>query len=555
MLALIAHPYDPDLETNIQGPPYPFGDALDLDGSMTFSVIGGETVVYMADTAYTTAPSDTPANTHFPAVLLTPFSYEEKLFEGMEPEGRTQGGFGDIVIANGAARDGTAWLDDKLHLGWDGRDLLLYRGQPGAAFSTFELVAKLTCDGLEWNEDTVSLRLRNGQAAFEQPIDRPRYGGTGGTDGGSDLAGKGMPVALGHKPFNVSPVLVDAANLIYQFHHGTNTATYPLPGTFSVRDKGVGLSLEAGFDGGESYGSLISDPPAAGEFSYSMVSGLIGLGASPDGRVTCTPDVGTEPPVAITPATLGEIIEVLVTEYMGAGNFADTRLDTAAFAQLDADYPHPIGYYVGPDEEPSAGEILDRLMGGARGYWRVRLDGTFTLGLLAAPSGTADHTIDASEIEGPIRRLHCMPSWSRKIGYRRNWTVQSADEIASSVAADDRALYAALYTYAPVEDQALRNAHLLARDVTVESYLTGTDAATNAATEAARQQALFGTERDIYEIDVVGDPFGFELGELVDITGVTRFGWSDPKKLRIIGRSVDDPGDGFTARVTLRLWG
>src|SRR3546814_9129541 len=115
----------------------------------------------------------------------------------MEPDGRTRGGFGDIRIWNGASRGGAGWLDAYLHHGWDGRDLLLYRGQKDAAFSTFELVAKLTCDGLEWDENTISLRLRNGAATFDQPIDRLRYDGTGGAAGDADMAGRLAPVMVG----------------------------------------------------------------------------------------------------------------------------------------------------------------------------------------------------------------------------------------------------------------------------------------------------------------------------------------------------------------------
>src|SRR3546814_9291770 len=105
MLVLVAHPYDETIEAEISGPPYPFGDDLDISGDMTFSLFGAETTVYMADSDYVSAPTDVPPNTHMPAVLLNPFNYQELMFEGMEPAGRTRGGFGDIRIWDGGARE------------------------------------------------------------------------------------------------------------------------------------------------------------------------------------------------------------------------------------------------------------------------------------------------------------------------------------------------------------------------------------------------------------------------------------------------------------------
>jgi hypothetical protein len=46
------------------------------------------------------------------------------------------------------------------------------------------------------------------------------YAGTGGVDGGADLAGKRKPLCFGN-PRNVSPVLLVPSLLIYQVHDGS----------------------------------------------------------------------------------------------------------------------------------------------------------------------------------------------------------------------------------------------------------------------------------------------------------------------------------------------
>ena len=71
---------------------------------------------------------------------------------------------------------------------------------------------------------TVQVALRDASYYLERQVPRNLYGGTGGLDGEVGLAGQAKPLVFGGPTDavikNMTPVLVDPANLIYQVNDG-----------------------------------------------------------------------------------------------------------------------------------------------------------------------------------------------------------------------------------------------------------------------------------------------------------------------------------------------
>lgn len=366
VLCLLARPYDPTRTIALAGPPVPAGVAA-AGAELDFTYNGGEVELPLSDAGFTSAASDTPPATHFPPRLLSPFNFRAALFEGDEPAGRSKPGFGDIRIENS---DGV--LDGYMAQGWDGRDIALWRGEKLAAFSTFTKVFAGTSAGIEWSDSELIVRLRDGQQVFEKPIQSLVYGGAGGMDGGADIAGKYRPQAYG-RVFNAPAVAVDPVTLLYQVHDRALLAID------AVRDKGVALS--AGVDHGDS-ADLLAASIAAGDFDTCLAEGAFRLGASPAGTITCDLRGDAEGGYV---ETTGGIVRRIVTTRLGGESFSDpAEIDTAAFAQIEVDQPAAVGFWVGPEPMPT-GDVLDRLMTGAGGYWQTGLDGQISLAVLKAP--------------------------------------------------------------------------------------------------------------------------------------------------------------------------
>lgn len=530
VLCLLARPYDPTSVVNLAGPPVPAGVAA-AGAELDFTYSGGEVELPLSDAGFTSAPGDTPAATHFPPRLLSPFNFRAALFEGDEPAGRSKPGFGDIRIENS---DGV--LDGYMAHGWDGRDIAVWRGDKSAAFSTFARVFAGTSAGIEWSDSELIVRLRDGQQVFEKPIQSLVYGGGGGMDGGADIAGKYRPQAYG-RVFNAPAVPVDPVTLLYQVHDRALLAID------AVRDKGIALS--AGVDHGNS-AALLAASIAAGDFDTCLSEGVFRLGGSPAGTITC--DLRGDAAGGYVETT-GGLVRRIVTTRLGGESFSDpAELDTAAFAQIEVDQPAAVGFWVGTEPLPT-GDVLDRLMTGVGGYWQTGLDGRISLAVLKAPAGAPAVTIAAGEIVASpsIRRRGLLPVWVQRVAWKTAWLAQSPDDLAGGVSAADRATYGAPARYARAQVSTVRTKHRQAREVETAALFA---LEFDAAAEAARRATLYGARRDIYRVAVARSAWDFAMGQEVAITGFARFGFADPEYFIVVGIEIDVK----TARTVLDLW-
>jgi hypothetical protein len=344
----------------------------------------------------------------WPRRLLTPLNMETTVFTGE---------FGGAVPTFGNLQ---VWLDggdqDAL-LGyyWDGRDVLVYRGDETAAFGSFDLAFKGAAKAVSWDRSVLQVSLSDYGEAVQKPVQTTLYAGTGGNEGGADLTGKPKPLSFG-KPRNLEPVLLNAAYLVYQFH---SRAAQAVDAAF---DGALPLTFSADY---ANYAALVAATVAAGGYATCLAEGLVRLGAPPVFVVTL--DVQGDNTGGLV-TTAGDIIKRIAVDFAG---LVSGDIDTAAFTALNTANSAACSLYVSSGETPSSADLFTALMVSVGGFWTFTSARKLTVRQLAF--GTSAATITEA-LCWDVRRAETPPPyWRRRMGCATSWRVQSENEIAGGV--------------------------------------------------------------------------------------------------------------------------
>jgi hypothetical protein len=372
----------------------------------------------------------------------------------------------------------------------DGRPVRVLIGPADGDYADFGLYFSGVFDRGTVTDDSFRIQLSDGMARLELPVQSNTYGGTGGLDGGADLKGKPKPLCWGAVA-NVSPVLVDAVNLIYQVHDG---AIQDVP---AVRDRGVALTRVLG-------------APAPGEYQPDLATGTFRLGAAPDGKVTCDVE-GDAPPAGYTDRT------AVIAQRILASKLYTSEIDTTAFANLDGVAIAPVGYYIGA-ESVTAAEVLDELLTGIGAFGGFSRTGTFTTAIIDAANGAPAASFNNQDIielsREPLPAAVDPIAWRVAVAWGRNYTVQP--DLAALATDADRSFAAEPHRVAAREDVAIKSRHLLARDYGTRPALFR-DAA-DAEAEAARLFSLWGVSRRLLRVTVPLHGLLADIGSVVHLS-------------------------------------
>ena len=162
---------------------------------------------------------------------------------------------------------------------------------------------------------------------------------------------------------------------------------------------------------------------------------------------------------------------------------------------------------------------------------------------LAYPSAAND---TESRLDEPAMTDYQPPRRATLMGWRRNYTPMSANQIAGAAAADAAILQAAS-RLVTADDPWVSSGYPTAPVVTVAGGFSSQSAAT---LEANRQMRLLRARREVFEIPAVLDPFGDYAGRVLSITGAERLGLGSAWRGFCFGVAVNGG-----AKVTLKLWG
>jgi hypothetical protein len=482
-----------------------FGDAAFCDGAAAAS--GGVMTQRFSTHGYTTQAADTPARTW----------YDGRLSDGVTVDRRIAGrsGIGGLVTVYAEAslvnQDGE--LDTLLtDYAIDGRAARIYFGRADGAFSDFGLLFGGVVQSAVIGTDAVQLKFSDGAARLASTvINKTSYLGTGGLEGGADLAGKAKPRGWGHV-FNISPPLVDSANLIYQVNDG------PISDVPAVYDRGVALAKVAGV-------------PAAGQYQVNTAAGTFTLGGTPAGTVTCDALLDASDAGYIN--TVSDIVMRVLVDLVG---LYSTEIEPASFAQLKADAPAEVGIWC-VDGTTTCDQVIDELLFGIGAFGGFNRRGDFSVGLVSAAAGAPVMTLTSENVIDVTRETLPAPVdptvWRTSVAYQKNYTVQN--DLAGAVTAARRTFAAQALRVSTADDLAIQTRHLLAQEYVNDAGCYAQSA--DADAEALRLFDLWAAPRALYDIKARPDALVCDLGTVIYLN-YPRHGFAAGKFMRVLSHTV-----------------
>lgn len=469
--------------------------------------------VYLSDRGYVSEPTESPANTYFDPRVISALNFQRSMFTTGKLGGQSFPSFGEIVLANA---DGG--LDDFATYAWDDREVEVKVGEKGANLSQHFTIFKGQSKSVDFDDLIVRVIIRDGQDKFTRTFPPNTYAGTGGNEGSAIMEGLPKPICLG-QVFNITPVLVDEANDVYQVHDG------PIE------------SIVAVYEDGQENASFTADL-ANGRFTLTGGGGGGGGGGS-QGNITA--DVKGAKPGGSYKETAGDIMRFVATEYGGLTDPGD--LDTASFTALNTANSATVGCYYSKRAEILS--VLDDLANSVGAFYGFDRSGLFSVGRIEIASGSADLELDSTNIITLERLPTETPTSTVVFQYKKNFTVFDDNTLATNPS--DRDFFLRESAQVTDEDTAVAAIYPNAQFLEVESKMIDSSAA---STESARLLALYKVQRNIYRIRCKAQPFTIKLNDVVKIT-FARYDLTAGKLFRVISLFED----AAINEVELELWG
>lgn len=469
---------------------------------------------------FTTAPTDTPANTFYEGRIKQPGNIQRSTFSNQRTFGQSQISFGEVTLTN---YDGG--LDALLNYAFTGRAITIKLGNmadDGTPPNTWTTIIRGSLEQAELSWQEVTFRVRDRQLDVAKPIQQTRFAGTGGMEGGTNLTGKPKPLVFG-SVLNIDPPLVDATRLIYQVHSGSTVTSIA-----NVYDRGAKLTAGAVYT---SLADIQANVPAAG--TYRVWNDTTGcyfrIAANPTGMITADVVRGA----TVANRTVGQLFSQILQQ----AGIVSGDISAADITALDAVAAYDTGVYAGHDNDVTALQLLDDLTPSVGAWYGTDAAGTFRIGQIVLPTGTSVGTLTTTEIL-KIERIASrdagagIPAWKVKVGYQRLY--ETLPDLTNTATVADKSYFAEEYRRVEASDATVKTAYILSPELEFETQLL---AQADATSEASRRLTIYKSRRDMYQVTVRVDTTLaglLDLGKIVTLQ-IDRFGMSAGKKFLIIG--------------------
>jgi len=500
-----------------------FGHGVRPHGTLSRTpptLLANTTKILASDIGYRTAPTDQGGPIAYPPLLTD--AYQIDVGMTLDPS-RTSAAaaWGSILLANPNGQfDPIIGVQNS-----DGRPVNILTGRTTwdstRQYLTDPRYSDLTVlfSGLAspWSltDDGLSIPLRDATYFLEKPLQNDLYGGTGGLDGTPDLAGKPKPMARGGasagRPIqNVTPVLIDPTNRIYQYNDNPGRVEFLYENAFAHTASGDGALQSAG-----DTTNLYAGITPIGMYRTDNSRGLFQLGSVPVGQITC--DVVGNFTRAGQISSIFAVCSALLTEEMA---LPDTMIDAESFVAADQTLSgYFSGVYFSSDENWTCVQAIDSILASVGANLIPTRDGRLRVVLLRAITNEpVVASYDASQIiflaRRPLPSTVDPPPYRFKVGYNHNYTINST--ISPLATATRQQFVRSADRYATWYDPAVLQAYRRPNDF---QPMPGPLLTLNAAQDAANQLgALWGTPRRLYDVTLPRRMFGREIGDVVHIT-------------------------------------
>jgi|5_EtaG_2_1085323.scaffolds.fasta_scaffold10016_1 hypothetical protein len=480
--------------------------------------------LYYGTADFVTGPSDSPADQYYEGRVLRDgrIGFSSNLFGNSRLVGTPTFNTGTIDLDNS---DGA--LDGLDNYAFGGRSIKIFRveNENFAAKTTY--ISGLI-DTATVSYDRVVIALSDASGNLRNDIQDTLYLGNNssgnGFEGDADnIKGSPKPLAYGHIR-NATPILVNHSRQIYQLHDGS------IDSIANVLDGQTSFTFQSDLASASALQSFTVDP---GKYATCLSAGLIKLANIPQRGLTVD-FKGDNAGGYIDRA--GEIVRRIVETHT---DLTTADLDTASFTQFDADFNYETGIYI-TSRQKTANAISEVL--GPLNFWTFSRSGVMSIGVFSLASGTPveEFTIDETLREDgrPVSRVTGndanagVPVWRLNYEWGRNYTVQTRDNVFTSVSLETVAFTSREYRSTTESDTSVQTRYPRSPELTVTSQLFN-EADANA--DRYRVHSLFKARNNFYRITVKSDfSSSVELNSVIRLT-YPRFGLSAGKLLRVTG--------------------
>lgn len=476
-----------------------FTDWLKKGGRYTLLVEVDTTVPrYLSTVAYTTLPTDSPANRVYSPVVSGGVAFTETL----PLDGSATLSVGDIELNND---DGLldSWLDDI----WVNKPIRIYIGDVSWVRADFRLIFTGIVDNINSRAaNRLNISLRDKLQRLNTPVSETLLGGT--TPNKDRL----IPLCFG-EVHNVEPLLVDPATLKYKVHGSA------IERLIEVRDNGVPVSV-----------------------NESLVDGTFTLVAQQAGTITCS--VQGDKPTTYS-NRIADTITRLVTGYGKVSDRLTTAdIDTAQFAEFNTAHPQPVGVYL--NDRSNVIEVCQQLASSVGAQISMSREGLLRLLKITLPAtGTplvvtpSDYVAKSLEIKERVDVKAAI-----KVGYCKNYTTQTG--LNTGLPASHKDLFMQEYLSVTAKNQSVADTYKLNTEPVQTDTLLLTES--DATAEANRLLTLWQQPRTVYKFVGYSHLLTVPLGQALTLVS-PRFGLSEGKTGIVVGIQ----SDWVSRRVTIEV--
>lgn len=417
----------------------------------------------------------------------------------VSPDASNDGGLsGEAVLDNGDR--GLDWVPASCSV--INRTCRIYLGPANGKLADFAEIFRGACLSWEGGQE-VTIRFGDLSTRLDAPIQWWTYTGDGGIYGAAELRGKPRPLAYG-RCLNVRPVLVDPVKLIYQVHERQVLAID------AVYDRGKALTP------GADAADLWTGSTTWGSYRTCLAQGLFQLGSPP---------AGADPARNITADVRGDAVGGYVDTVPAIAARVSNRVtggtpsvDVSALAGLTGE----AGVYIQDEVSTTGRQVVDALLRGVGAHKFCLRSGVLRCLRFAAPdpaaavaSFTALDVIEIREI--PLPDSVWPPPTTRRVGYARNWTVQTDADLITGITEVRRLVLKESYQTVTATDQNMAVRYQKRIEApTVESHLIAETSANEVLTYLT---GAFDVPRRMFEVTVrVATGVAVDVGDTIKAT-------------------------------------
>ncbi len=490
---------------------------------ITSSVIGTDTAstgtqtLYYSTHGYLTSTSDV----YYQPLVVGGLAFSETLSSDSEISIT----YGDVELHNPNG-DLDPYLDITKYI-WVNGTVNIYYGDPTwistnltNTRSNFELIfSGVIADIDSRSNKTVNIKFRDKLDRLNVPLSETKLGSRGTWAGGQTNQDTLLPLIFG-EVFNISPLYTDPATLEYQINIGTTE------GVIDYRDNGVEIT------------SNVVETAVATTGIFTLTKPLVGvLTLSAKGvkqHITFPSAVSTPVLTATYANNIAKIIALIATQYGPVSTrLTIAELDESNLYDFSIANTQPIGIYISDRENLL--EVCNRIAASIGAQLYFTRQGKLQLLRYGVALGSSTETITTSDMINDslyISRRHDLIA-STKIGYGKNWTVQS--NLTTAIPEQHKEVYAAEWLSKTTVDVTAQTNFKLTADPVQKDTLLIID--TDAEAEATRLTNYYSTVRTVYSFKGTSRLMLLKLGAPVTLQHPTRFDLAAGRAGQVVGLS------------------